>query len=140
VDTNPSGTSFFSSFANSTIRDPDPLRERNERQFRRFKLTYFQMFYSITNLNTWMNANNYCPVELVIVGTFPDVRYFSVTDNDMHYAATQHLADADMDPVGRPGQLLLEPVHAGHTVQRHSGIPCAHQLGIRTKLDNGAGM
>jgi hypothetical protein len=39
-----------------------------------------------------------CPVEIVIVGNFPDTRYFSVTDNDQHYTAAQHLADLDIDP------------------------------------------
>ncbi len=60
--------------------------------------TYATMFYSITNLNTWMATNNYCPLELVIVADLPDARYFSVTVNDMHYTATQHITDADMDP------------------------------------------
>jgi len=26
-----------------------------------------------------------CPVELVLVGTFPSSRYFDITNNDMHY-------------------------------------------------------
>ncbi|HUE03542.1 MAG TPA: hypothetical protein VMR62_28555 [Bryobacteraceae bacterium] len=62
--------------------------------------TYAPLFYSIASLNQWMtnNGNNYCPVEAVIVGYFPDGRYFSVTANDMHYTATQHLSDAEMDP------------------------------------------
>jgi hypothetical protein len=71
------------------------------------------MFYSITNLTTWMNANNYCPIELVVVGTFPDVRYFSITTNDMHYATTQHVADADMDPAGTPGNSYSNPFTPG---------------------------
>ena len=54
-----------------------------------------------------MNANGYCPVELVMLGTFPNARYFSVTDNDMQYAATQHVADFAMDPA--------EPRTGGYT-------------------------
>ncbi len=34
----------------------------------------------------------------MIVGTYPSARYFSVTDDDAHYTATQHLADKDIDP------------------------------------------
>jgi hypothetical protein len=60
--------------------------------------TYYPLFYSIANLNAWMASQNYCPVEMVIVGNFPNARYFSITANDMHYTATHHLADADMDP------------------------------------------
>jgi uncharacterized repeat protein (TIGR03803 family) len=60
--------------------------------------TYATMFYSIDNLNAWMATNNYCPLELIVVADLPDARYFSVTVNDMHYMATQHVSDADMDP------------------------------------------
>jgi hypothetical protein len=41
-----------------------------------------------------------CNLELVLVGTFPNARYFDITNNDTHLATAQHLADADMDPVG----------------------------------------
>ena len=84
VNTKPTGTGFFGSFANSTYEIPISSGSGTNVNFGDLNVTYFQMYYSITNLNTWMAANNYCPVELVIVGTFPDVRYFSVTDNDMH--------------------------------------------------------
>jgi len=62
--------------------------------------TFSPIYYSLANLQAWManSPGTHCPVELVIAGIFPDVRYFSVSDNDMHYTATQHLADADMDP------------------------------------------
>jgi hypothetical protein len=56
--------------------------------------TYYQLFYSISHA-----VNIPCQLELVVVGTFPDARYFSLTDNDMHYSATQHLADFEVDPV-----------------------------------------
>jgi hypothetical protein len=62
--------------------------------------TYDLIFYSITNANAIYNATGGCPLELVLVGTFPDARYLSITDNDMHYSATQHLADFEVDPVG----------------------------------------
>jgi hypothetical protein len=113
VDTNPAGTSFFSSFANSKFEIPIPFGNGTGTNFGDLNSTYFQMYYSITNLNAWMNANNYCPVELVIVGRFPDVRYVSITTNDMHYAATQHLADADIDPVGAPGSSYSNPFTPG---------------------------
>ena len=35
------------------------------------------------------------------MGAFPDTRYFAVVDNDDHYAATEHVADLAMDPVGQ---------------------------------------
>jgi hypothetical protein len=47
--------------------------------------------------------------ELVIVGTFPDARYFSITNDDMHYSNAQHLADFTIDPVGSPGDSYSNP-------------------------------
>jgi hypothetical protein len=113
VDTNPSGSGFFASFANSRYEIAIPSGNGTNVNFGDLNTTYFEMYYSIANLNTWMAANNYCPVELIIVGTFSDVRHFSVTDNDMHYAATQHLADADIDPVGAPGSSYSNPFTPG---------------------------
>jgi hypothetical protein len=52
--------------------------------------SYAQLFYSINNLNNIWMKNGWCPIELVIAGTFPNARYFSVTVNDMHYSATHH--------------------------------------------------
>jgi hypothetical protein len=84
------------------------------------------LYYSIwnaTNANSaWVKANNYCPVELVIVGTFPDSRYFSVTDYDMHYANTQHLADAELDPAERPNGTNNE-IATNPRVRSRSGLP-----------------
>jgi len=65
--------------------------------------TYFPFYYSISNLAnwTWINGDEYypnCPVEIVIVGAYPNARYFSITDNDAHYSAAQHLSDKDIDP------------------------------------------
>ena len=84
--------------------------------------TYYQLFYSISNA-----ANIPCQLELVMVGTYPDARYFSLTDNDMHYSATEHLADFDVDPVSPSvtnpfltgvtytgNQRYLVPVSLGH--------------------------
>lgn len=103
--------------------------------------TYFPLYYSIANLNTWMtnNPNSNCQVELVIVGNFPDTRYFSVTDNDEHYTATQHLADADIDPAearsgasGNPfvptqiyngSQPYVAPVSLGYVPPYPAGTP-----------------
>jgi hypothetical protein len=57
---------------------------------------------------------------LVAVGDFPDSRYFSITVNDMHYTAAQHLADADIDPVNTdknpfvPGNTGSSPPYTGN--------------------------
>lgn len=75
--------------------------------------TYATMFYSINNLNAWMASNNYCPLEVVVVANFPDTRYFAVTVNDMHYTATQHVSDADMDPAVTPANGGTNPFAPG---------------------------
>ncbi len=60
---------------------------------------YTHIYYSVANMiNSWTSSGN-CAFELVLVGTFPDSRYFAVVDNDAHYANTQHIADLAMDPV-----------------------------------------
>jgi hypothetical protein len=61
---------------------------------------YFGAYYSITNALALMANSGYCPFELVIVGDFPETRYFSIADYDMHYSPAQHISDADIDPVG----------------------------------------
>lgn len=91
--------------------------------------TYFQAFYSAVNAASAVNPNSglpYCPFELVVTGTFPNARYFSVTQNDMHYTAAQQLADIAMDPLTKTtvnpyvpstpfqsGQAYLVPISLG---------------------------
>jgi hypothetical protein len=76
--------------------------------------TYSNLYYSIYNANAFAAANQQpggppCNVELVIVGNFQNTRYFSVTNNDMHYSLTQHLADFTIDPVGETGKSYTNP-------------------------------
>jgi len=59
--------------------------------------TYFQFYYSLKNLAVWEAQTGYC-LELVLVGDFPEVRYFTVAVNDEHYSLAQHILDADIDP------------------------------------------
>jgi hypothetical protein len=61
--------------------------------------TYNEFYYSIVNAltNNGRNTSNPNCFELVVAGTFPNVRYLAVTDNDMHYTSGQHLADLAMD-------------------------------------------
>src|SRR5580658_6656875 len=40
----------------------------------------------------------YCPVELAIAGTYPNARYFSISNYDDHYTIAQHIADFEIDP------------------------------------------
>lgn len=124
VDQSPTGANFFESFASAPgapisayeIAIPGSSGAEAAGDL---NATYFSLYYSITNLNAWMASNHYCPVELVMVGTFPDARYFSITDNDMHYTATQHLADAAVDPANSasnpfvPGPGGQSPAYTG---------------------------
>jgi hypothetical protein len=64
---------------------------------------YAELYYSLYNQITSWQAAGYCPIEVVLAGTFPDVRYFSVVDNDDHLAGTEHIADLGLDPVGWSG-------------------------------------
>jgi hypothetical protein len=107
VDQSKSGGNFFSNFANSDYQTKLP-EGSGANAAGDLNAAYFQLYYSIYNLNNyWMAAPpaglGMCPVELVLVGDFPDARYFSITDVDMHETVTQHLADADIDPVNNKG-------------------------------------
>jgi hypothetical protein len=80
--------------------------------------TYFDAYYSITNANTFAStfgASGPCNVELVIVGTFPNARYFSVSDNDMHYSNAQHLADFTLDPANTSDLTYINPFASSQT-------------------------
>jgi hypothetical protein len=88
---------FYANFANSAYEIPLSAQTGPGWQSDR-NSTYFPLFYSIANANRNFPPN--CQFELVIVGDFPDARYFSITVNDQHKTATQHLVDAAIDPVG----------------------------------------
>jgi hypothetical protein len=97
---------FFENFNNSTYQIP---LSSGSGQDSDLNAVYSHLYYSIKNLENLVDTGVLTHwVELILVGSFPDARYFSITGNDMHYASTQHLADADMDPVG---------VSAGNTYQ-----------------------
>ncbi len=128
-DTTADGDSFYESFAGTqallqTYGYPMPRSagasvggDRNS--------AYFQMFYSIAHANSIVDSRgNPCRFELVIVGTFPDSRHFSITDNDMHYSATQHLADYEINPVS---PAVGNPFQAGqpYTGMQHYLVPVA---------------
>jgi hypothetical protein len=106
VTSQPSTGSFYSNFATSTQLQTYGIEliPNNGNQLKGdTNSVYFGVYYSITNALTLMSNSGYCPFELVIVGNFPETRYFSVTDYDMHYSTAQHLLDADIDPVGCVG-------------------------------------
>lgn len=100
----PTGSNFFMSFADAghigtygiKLKPNDASSLEGD-----LNATYFSFFYSIANALADTSQNGNCPFELVPVGTFPQARYFSITDNDMHYTNTQHGLDAGIDPVGQ---------------------------------------
>ena len=122
VDQSPAGANFFESFASAPGAPASPYEiafpsSNGSTEAGDLNATYFTMYYSITNLKAWIANNHYCPAELILVGTFPDARYFSITDNDMHYTATQHLADFEIDPVAAPGSAGSNPFVPGSSGQ-----------------------
>jgi hypothetical protein len=114
---NPKTGAFYSNFFNNpTTNYQIPLGTTNA-AFAAGDLnaTYFSLYYSIANAaNSTANPNG-CQFELVIAGNFPDTRYFSITVNDMHYTATQHLTDAAIDPIGGPAAYNGNPFVPGNT-------------------------
>ena len=68
--------------------------------------TYFNVFYSIANALALSSSGQF---ELVLVGSFPNARYFSITNNDMHYTNAEHLTDFTIDPAGMTGSSYQNP-------------------------------
>ncbi|MGD0360743.1 MAG: hypothetical protein ABSC93_07715 [Bryobacteraceae bacterium] len=94
------GKNFFGSFAESPSQGYEVAIPGGGGAIEAGDLndTYFRLYYSIYNLQSYWMAMGYCPVELIIGGSFPDVRYFSITVNDMHKTVAQHITDAGLDP------------------------------------------
>ncbi|HUO28929.1 MAG TPA: hypothetical protein VMU80_06920 [Bryobacteraceae bacterium] len=123
VNQSPSNCSdFFNCFAGSAYETP--INSSLGADSGDLNSTYFELYYSIYNLQTWMASGTstgsglpYCPVELVMVGTFPNARYFSVTVDDMHYAAAEHLADIAMDTAEPKSGSYTNPFLPGNQYQ-----------------------
>jgi hypothetical protein len=95
VDNHPLQQGFLENFGNTNYEiDLHPYAGYNSD----LNAAYFDLYYSITNANAF--ANSGCPMEIVMVANFPDARYFSLTNNDMHWGVAQHITDADIVPVG----------------------------------------
>jgi hypothetical protein len=95
VDNHPLKHGFFDNFSNTNYEiDLHPYPGHNSD----LNAAYFNLYYSIANANAF--ANNGCPMELVMVANFPDARYFSLTNNDMHWGVSQHISDSNIVPVG----------------------------------------
>jgi hypothetical protein len=106
VNTSPTNCQgFFNCFAGSSAKLSTygiELPQSNGATFQGdLNSIYYSLYYSITNANA-LNGGLSC-YELIIVGDFPNERCFSITDNDMHYASTQHIADTALDPVNNGG-------------------------------------
>jgi hypothetical protein len=104
------GVDFYANFVSgaNAATYGYPLAPNNGANFQGdLNSTYFSIFYSIAN------AQPGC-FELVVAGTFPNSRYFSITGYDMHLTTAQHLLDADLDPAVPPEQ----PVYAPEFVHR----------------------
>jgi hypothetical protein len=120
VDQAPGGTNFFASFGSAanmgTYGTQLPIQNSGQVFEGDANSTYFSLYYSIANATALINSGN-CPVELILVGSFPDARYFSITGYDMHYALAQKMLDADIDPAGPAYVDPFTPMTQYQTVQ-----------------------
>lgn len=88
---------------------------------------YQQVFYQV-------NPN----YQLIILGSFPNARYFSITDYDAHGATTQFLLDADIVPLTSSFINPYEPGTAYVSDQKYAvpinfgGTPGNEQTGCKT--------
>ncbi|HXM43041.1 MAG TPA: hypothetical protein VN924_17435 [Bryobacteraceae bacterium] len=73
--------------------------------------------------------------QLIVVGTFPNARYFSITDYDMHSAPAQFIVDQDIVPLTSSYINTFEPGVAFAANQRYAvpidfeGTPGTQQTG-----------
>ena len=112
INTKPAGCSdFFDCFVANNNIDCYGIRlpsGNGQRALGDLNATYFELFYSMTNALT-LGGVTPSKYELVLVGTFPNTRYFSITNNDMHYANAEHLADFTIDPAAGPNGSYSNP-------------------------------
>ena len=134
IPSNPNSGSFASNFLGPTAANYEiPISSTNGiLAAGDLNATYFQFYYSILNAGAWNNPASgkpYCPFELVVVGSYPNGRYFSLIDYDMHYSPAQHLADFAIVPLLEP---LRESLYPQHALCDRPGISRSHQFGIRS--------
>ena len=83
----PSGN-FFSNFDNSCYLIPFGTGTGSGSEGSDLNSQYYKMFYQVNSA-----------YEIVILGTFPNTRYFSITDYDAHGAWAQFILDENIVPL-----------------------------------------
>jgi hypothetical protein len=79
---------FFSNFNNSCYLIPFAASAGQGTEGSDLNSQYYKMFYKVNP-----------SYEIIILGTFPNTRYFSITDYDTHGAVAQSILDADIAPL-----------------------------------------
>lgn len=79
---------FFSNFNNSCYLIPFAASSGNGTEGSDLNSGYYKMFYKVDPR-----------YEIVILGTFPNTRYFSITDYDTHGAPAQAILDTNIVPL-----------------------------------------
>jgi hypothetical protein len=90
---------FFLNFANDCYLVPFSIGNGSDGQKGDMNSVYSKMFFCAVTGNPLCNTTHLPPYELIIVGKFPNARYFSVVLYDDHSAVTQTLTDEDIVPL-----------------------------------------
>lgn len=117
---------FFSNFDNGCYLIPFSTGHGSASQWGDLDTEYNKIFFKVDP--------SIPPYDLIIVGDFPNARYFSITINDDHSAVSQSLADVDIVPLTAgdinpylpgvafvSGQRYAVPINLGGT----AGVPAA---------------
>ena len=81
---------FFTNFNNSCYLIPLSTGHGSAKQWGDLNTVYNKIYFNV--------SPDIPPYELVIIGQFPNARYFSVAVNDAHSSASQSLTDVDIVP------------------------------------------
>lgn len=122
----PSGN-FFSNFSNSCYAIPITVGNGQGGLQGDLSAVYYQMFYKVDPR-----------YELIIVGAFPNARYFSIAIYDEHTALSQSIRDAAMLPLTsayvnpyRPGRAFVDGQRYAVAIDFGAGTSATPQNGCR---------
>ncbi len=90
---------FFSNFNNECYMIPFSVGDGSTGKRGDLNSIYLQMFYCAVTGNPACNTTQLPPYQLIIVGEFPNTRYFSIGLYDDHSAVSQSLTDVNIVPL-----------------------------------------
>lgn len=133
----PKGT-FFSNFDNNCYLIPLSAGNGGTSEQGDLNSLYSKIFFNINSTSTGVAPPSIPPYELIILGQFPNSRYFSISLYDNHSAITQNITDDNIIPLTANDINPYAPGVAYVNAQRYGAA--IHLGGTPGKLQTGCMM